>query len=474
MDVSKNELHLLGLPLEVRLQIYGWVHVAHPVEHAQLAPWYPNPIHSAYFLRPVNPPGVETEDCAVPGKIVKAIGQPAGEEDDSDRDQKSEEPSLLSPNRPISGIPSALLETNRQIYNECRSYPFHTNEFVFVNWFSSGLWAARAFTRGLRPWQRDEMRWARLEMLGRDFTGPALKEWIELCEHWSFGLRGLRLKVLIGGGIFEPTAPFSALKNNAEAQAMGLGSKTTRPDPRPEWIEEGLRKLRALRRLEVELSVLDWGDGEKLEWCAELGKMLNVDSCVLVKEITYIPLKEHRENLTFTSTTHKISVKMNGHIMRGRFHPHCPEFSIDYSTAWSPEVRIPVLILITLFLMSMNPTVADIIKGTVWMVVKPIALLIGYLSVAIIRILIFLFIDGPKMITILITPDRRDSVDFLGIDVENNTKLNAIWSRLHTEEEWVPGGVFDKKYKPFLPARNMKMAGPRQKKVMTRDRGLSC
>ncbi|KAK1716088.1 hypothetical protein CaCOL14_009201 [Colletotrichum acutatum] len=267
MDVSKNELHLLGLPLEIRLQIYGWVHVAHPVEHAQLAPWYPNPIHR---------------------KIVKAIGQPAGEENDSNKDQRSEEPSLLSPNRPISGIPSALLETNRQIYNECRSYPFHTNEFVFVNWFSSGLWAARAFTRGLRPWQRDEMRWARLEMLGRDFTGPALKEWTELCEHWASGLRGLRLKILIGGGIFEPTAPFSALKNNAEAQAMGLGSKTTQPDPRPEWIEEGLRKLRALRRLEVELSVLDWGDGEKLEWCAELGKMLNFgkeakDSLVVVR-----------------------------------------------------------------------------------------------------------------------------------------------------------------------------------------------
>ncbi|KAK1690102.1 hypothetical protein BDP55DRAFT_649667 [Colletotrichum godetiae] len=276
MDVSNNKLHLLGLPLEIRLQIYGWVHAAHPVEHAQLAPWYPNPIHSAYFLRPVNPPGMETEDRTVSGKIVKVVGEPLGEEDGSSKDQKNEESSLLSPNRPISGIPSALLETNRQIYNECRSFPFHTNEFVFVNWFSSGLWAARAFTRGLRPWQRDEMRWARLEMLGRDFTGPALKEWTELCEHWASGLRGLRLKILIGGGIFEPTAPFSALKNNAEAQAMGLGSKTTRPDPRPEWIEEGLRKLKALRRLEVELSVLDWGDGEKLEWCSELGRMLNV------------------------------------------------------------------------------------------------------------------------------------------------------------------------------------------------------
>ncbi|OHE96688.1 hypothetical protein CORC01_08005 [Colletotrichum orchidophilum] len=275
-DVSRKEPHLLGLPLEIRLQIYGWIHAAHPVQHAQLAPWYPNPIHSVYFLGPVNPPGVETEDLAVPGKIVTVIDGPAREYNHSNSNQKHEEPPLLSPNRPISGIPSALLGTNRQIYNECRCLPFHANEFVFVNWFSSGLWAARAFTRGLRPWQRDEMRWARLEMLGRDFTGPTLKEWIELCGHWTSGLRGLRLKILIGGGIFEPTAPFAALNNNAEAQAMGLGSITTRPDPRLEWIEEGLRKLEALRRLEVELSVLDWGDGEKVEWCTELGKMLNV------------------------------------------------------------------------------------------------------------------------------------------------------------------------------------------------------
>ncbi|OHE96689.1 hypothetical protein CORC01_08006 [Colletotrichum orchidophilum] len=165
---------------------------------------------------------------------------------------------------------------------------------------------------------------------------------------------------------------------------------------------------------------------------------------------------------------------MCGHVMRGRFTPRCPELSVDYSTAWSPQVRIPVLILITLFFMCMHPAVANATKRAIWMVVKPIALLIGYFSVAIVRTLIFAFIDGPNMVVTVLTPDKRNGIDFLDIDVENNTKLNAIWSRLHTEEEWVPGGVFDKKYKPFLPARNMKMAGPRQKKVMTRDRGLSC
>ncbi|KAK1972273.1 hypothetical protein LY78DRAFT_676264 [Colletotrichum sublineola] len=150
--------------------------------------------------------------------------------------------------------------TSKQVYNECRTLPLHTNEFVFVNWFSSGLWAARAFTRGLNPWQRDEMRFVRLEMLGRDFTGPELKE----------------LKVLVGGGLSEPTVTFAALDGNAEAQALGLVPGTaTRREPVPEWIEEGLKRMRALRRLEVELTVLDWGDDEKIAWCVELGRILN-------------------------------------------------------------------------------------------------------------------------------------------------------------------------------------------------------
>ncbi|KAK1597439.1 uncharacterized protein LY79DRAFT_507951 [Colletotrichum navitas] len=166
--------------------------------------------------------------------------------------------------------------TSKQVYNECRTLPLHANEFVFFNWFSSGMWAARSFTRGLRPWQRDEMRFVRLEMLGRDFTGPTLKEWVELCGHWAPGVQGLRLKILIGGGLFEPTATFAALNGNAEARALGLAAGTApHSEPVPEWIEEGLKRMRALTRLEVELTVLDWGNDEKIAWCAELERVLN-------------------------------------------------------------------------------------------------------------------------------------------------------------------------------------------------------
>lgn len=267
---------LLNLPYEIRLQIYGWVHAMHPIQHAQLAPWYPTPTYSSYFLKLVRPDAAE--DPGVKRPTAAADG--ANDVDDDPRKKEArkaatadeEDKAMLSPHRPLCGLPSALLRTCRQIYEETRTLPFRSNEFVFVNWFSSGLWAARAFTRGLQRWQRDEMRYTRLEMLGRDFTGPALKEWVELCGCWAGGLRGLRLKILIGGGIFEPTASFASLNNNAEAQAMDISKF---PEPRPEWIEEGLRRMGKLRELEVELCVLDWDDGQKIAWCESLETILN-------------------------------------------------------------------------------------------------------------------------------------------------------------------------------------------------------
>ncbi|GKT41725.1 uncharacterized protein ColSpa_01906 [Colletotrichum spaethianum] len=166
---------------------------------------------------------------------------------------------------------------------------------------------------------------------------------------------------------------------------------------------------------------------------------------------------------------------MCGHVMRGRFTAHCSECGIDYTTAWPYQTRVCVLVLITLAFMWMHPVIANTVKRAIWMVVKPLAILIGWASVAVVCFLIFLFIDGPKMIAILLTPDSRENVNILGVDVENNTKLNTIWSHLHNDEDQIiPGGVFDKKYKPFLPSRNLKLSGPRQQKALTRKRGVSC
>ncbi|KAF4979547.1 hypothetical protein FDECE_18037, partial [Fusarium decemcellulare] len=159
-----KELTLLRLPLEIRLHIYHWLHLMSPVRHAQLAPWYPTPVHCQYILRPLEPDAVAEETS------MKSDAEP-------------ETTDLLSPYRPLSGLPTSLLRANSQVYHEARLIPFTQNEFVFVNWFASGLWAARAFTRALAPWQRAALRYVRLEVLARDVVvgGAGREEWRALC-----------------------------------------------------------------------------------------------------------------------------------------------------------------------------------------------------------------------------------------------------------------------------------------------------
>lgn len=246
----------MDLPAEIRLQIYQWLLLLHPLHHAQLAPWYPTPIYSAYHVGLVQPSASKTDD-SVPREL--AVG-------------KTRKRKLQPADRPISGLPTALLLCSKQIYQEARHIPFIENEFVFVNWFSSGLWGARAFVRPLADWQKSSTRHVRIELLARDFTGPGLTEWVNLCQAWSKGLRSMRLKILIGGGLIEPAVPFSQLNNSLESQAMNIFCD---PEPRPAWIKEGLELLRSLEALEVDLAALDWDCDRKLEWCAALERMLN-------------------------------------------------------------------------------------------------------------------------------------------------------------------------------------------------------
>jgi hypothetical protein len=207
------------------------------------------------------------------------------------RDSERQQHRLLSPYRPLSGLPSALLRTSRQVYAESRLVPFHGNEFVFVNWFSSGLWAARAFTKGLRPWQREELRHARLELLARDLSGNGLKEWRDLCALWSNGLRSLRLKILVGGGIYGAHFGDGEMPTAATERALDIrelvagGGPTSEFGARPEtgagsgseWVRSGLKQLAALRTLEVELCVKEWSATRRLAWCAALEDVINED-----------------------------------------------------------------------------------------------------------------------------------------------------------------------------------------------------
>jgi len=192
---EKSRLSFFDLPLEIRLQIYNWVHMASPVRQAPLAPWYPTPTHSAYFLQAVMPGfevGASTGPPSTP-HVVRKTGASA-----ANRDLPGH-PRLLSPFRPMSRVPTAFLRTCRRLYEEARAVPFHENEFVFVNWFSSGLSTGRAFTRGLRPWQRESIRYVRMEVQGIDLAGDRAQDWKETCEFWAEGLRGLRLKIAVDG-----------------------------------------------------------------------------------------------------------------------------------------------------------------------------------------------------------------------------------------------------------------------------------
>ncbi|KAF5026560.1 hypothetical protein F66182_1349 [Fusarium sp. NRRL 66182] len=239
IDEPEEKTTFLSVPLEIRLHIYHWLHLMCPVRHAQLAPWYPTPVHCQYILQAVDP-GAETEDAA-----------------ESNAESGME---LLSPYRPLSGLPTNLLRANMQIYREARLIPFTRNEFVFVNWFASGLWAARAFTRALAPWQRAALRYVRLEVLARDVVvgGAGREEWRALCGEWASGVRGLRMKMVLGASTSVLTGP--AFEGGVERRAEAAR----------QWVGEGLGLMVYLERVEMEVVAREMSDAEKFEWCEML------------------------------------------------------------------------------------------------------------------------------------------------------------------------------------------------------------
>ncbi|KAH6885818.1 hypothetical protein B0T10DRAFT_491685 [Thelonectria olida] len=271
VDNTEGRIGFTDLPFEIRLQIYRWLHLMSPVRHAQLAPWYPTPVHCQYICRRVDPSELDVEAADDPNNAT-ASG--------SKNDKCAPTPGLLSPFRPLSGLPTALLRCSSQIYHEARALPFAHNEFVFVNWFASGLWAARAFTRALEPWQRGDMRFVRLEMLARDLAGggAGMEEWQALCEDWAAGVRGLRMKMVLGVSGTGPGMGVMAWG----AAAQEAHSLERRGDEEPGEVAEearvrvceGLRRMRRLERVEIELVTRHLDDGEKAAWCGKMEEEL--------------------------------------------------------------------------------------------------------------------------------------------------------------------------------------------------------
>ncbi|KAL3606726.1 hypothetical protein FPOAC2_01688 [Fusarium poae] len=265
----ENKVTFMTLPPEIRLHIYHWLHLMCPVRHAQLAPWYPTPVHCQYILQPVG---------------LKAESGSAASKSHTEPDQ-----GLLSPYRPLSGLPTNILRTSRQIYSEARLIPFERNEFVFVNWFASGLWAARAFTRALAPWQRAALRYVRLEVLARDVVvgGAGREEWRALCREWAPGVRGLRMKMVLGASTSVVTGP-----------AYG-GGVERRAEAARQWVGEGLGYMKRLERVEMEVVAREMSDADKLMWCETLQRELREGE---LKNVVVVCTEKSQEKMEWIKT----------------------------------------------------------------------------------------------------------------------------------------------------------------------------
>lgn len=289
----------LALPLEIRLQIYGYILESNPAKHAQLSPSpnYPPATSSACFL--------------------KAIAVSVVEQDSEGIDYGKKDPdSFLSTTPPAlessismvyrgtgcGCIPTALLRTCKQVYEEARMLPWEQNEYVFINWFRSGIYAARSFMRALKPWQRENMRWARLEVLRRDLEDPwvatmvggrpGIGEWKDLCGLWSGemetgngGLWGLRLgiKGRVSAHVMGEAVDGSGGVSVAFTEAATEEDNTYKFQNRQkgvlnvdaQWIIQGLTQITALRWLEIEIEDDDISPDIKVDFCVNLGLKLS-------------------------------------------------------------------------------------------------------------------------------------------------------------------------------------------------------
>jgi hypothetical protein len=287
---------LLTIPLEIRHHIYNYVLVSHPIRHAHLSPNInqtaaKNEEFQSSMLRPQNISFPIPAYCTLRTTFTSSSTPNAPET----------HPRVISRvhhtrSTKIQGkIPTALLSSCRQIFSETRMLPFHENYFTFVNWLWSGVYAARKFTRGLRPWQSDAMRSTGVEVLGRDLCvngmlrhggsgrtgGKGVGEWMELCGLWS-GVWGLSLR--IKGSVLQRWSGEVDENKGWNGQGSGKLSEEEMADAKErerlrdrsilnvemEWVIDGLRRMKSLRWIELEIEDEDVERYDKLAFCRAL------------------------------------------------------------------------------------------------------------------------------------------------------------------------------------------------------------
>lgn len=292
----RNGPNLLTIPLEIRLQIYHYVLLSHPIHHAHLAPLNSIPDLSGLNNEELHTTMVRANSPKTTEHITRTVvTKPSSSHPNSNY---TTTPPTSIPQPRIQGkIPTALLLSCRQIFAETHHLPWQTNTFTFINWFWSGVYAARQFTRNLPSWQSSEMRHVSIEVLGRDLwvgglerctspksstggvggrEGKGVGEWRDLCGFWS---GAWSLKLVVKGNLFvdRPTPrDFSAVTGAAIDPDL-VGSKACILNKECEWVAHGLLALNSLRYLELEIEDGDVNREVKLTFCAELEGALNTE-----------------------------------------------------------------------------------------------------------------------------------------------------------------------------------------------------
>jgi hypothetical protein len=277
----KNVPTLLTIPLEIRLQIYAYVIESHPIHDPHLS--------STFYHQSTTFPARQVELYQHTTAYPPTLEHPHITE-------------LKTPSIPHYGkIPTGLLGACKQTYEETHTLPFQTNHFAFTDWFFSGIYAARQFSRSLRSWQRDAIRWVKIDVVARDLvqgrTGQmgggigvvnsgvrgdfdrekGVSEWVDLCRLWQ-GVWGLRLK--IGGRVLEERKVKWIEENGiwVEKNEVGEGRKEKGVlSVDREWVVSGLGRMRDLRWIELEIEDESVVREEKVAFCGRLGLILSED-----------------------------------------------------------------------------------------------------------------------------------------------------------------------------------------------------
>lgn len=253
-------MSFLHLPIELRQQIYRELLELHPRVEREL-PGYPARSVPRYVTVPIKS---HTPSAGRAREAVRYRPLPSW--------------------RPLGYIPHSLLRTCKQIYYEARTLPFNTNEFVFTPWMSSATSYCEAVVRPMEPWQRDAVRHVRFAVAVEELSGRSSSVIVHPCqlERVCALLPGVRtMRISLSCAVF-PTVWF-ATDERGEVTVRGDWGCGRR------WIDEGLRKMSALRVLEIEFSFPAWmaspgaSSHEKkraeeelaVRWCGRVDEILN-------------------------------------------------------------------------------------------------------------------------------------------------------------------------------------------------------